>query len=156
MLEYTPGIRISAKDALNDKWIQGLAKRAKEPIRESFNNISNFKIQCILQRIVMTFIANRLQTQEEQRKLSQEFNAIDTNGDGLLQREELVEAYIKLGKTHMEANTMVMEILEKIDSNDNGNVDFSEFLTANLKKHEAIEDMQLMEAFKLFDKVHLK
>ena len=80
----------------------------------------------------------------------------DTNGDGLLQREELVEAYIKLGKTHMEANTMVMEILEKIDSNDNGNVDFSEFLTANLKKHEAIEDMQLMEAFKLFDKVHLK
>lgn len=157
LLEYSPARRISAREALSERWVQGGKKSAASapPIKSSLKNLLSFKVQCSLQQLVMTFIANRLQSRDEQRRLQREFAGLDTNGDGILQREELVGGYMRLGKKSAEAGAIVNRIMAEIDTNNNGTIDFSEFLTANLKMQEAVEDKQLMEAFKLFDKVLL-
>eukprot|EP00826_Nyctotherus_ovalis_P010804 TRINITY_DN12828_c0_g2_i4.p1 TRINITY_DN12828_c0_g2~~TRINITY_DN12828_c0_g2_i4.p1 ORF type:complete len:479 (-),score=99.03 TRINITY_DN12828_c0_g2_i4:215-1651(-) len=155
LLEYSPAKRISAREALGKRWIQGGRKSmtSAPPIKSSLRNLQSFKVQCSLQQLVMIFIANRLQSKDEQKRLQSEFAGLDTNGDGSLQREELVSGYIRLGKKPAEAGAIVDRIMAEIDTNNNGTIDFSEFLMANLKMQEAVEDKQLMEAFKLFDKV---
>jgi len=158
MLEYNPAKRISAEEALNDKWVQGNTKKSIieiAPTKETLKNLQSFKIQSALQSLVMSFIANRFQSQEEQVRLRNEFLNLDSNGDGILQKEELIAAYIKMGKNPEKARETVNAIMQKIDINMSGTVDFSEFLTANLAMHEALADKRLMEAFKLFDKVCL-
>ena len=157
MLKYDPVSRISAKEAFNNKWIKNQIKKTNidDSINASLKNLSSFNVQSLLQQLTISFIANRLQTQEEQKRLRSEFLAIDVNGDGLLQKEELISGYIKLGKTPSEANEIVNKILAEIDTNNNGTIDLSEFLTANLKQQETVADNQLIEAFKLFDKVIL-
>jgi len=101
----------------------------------------------------MAYIANHLQTQENQNKLKLVFQEFDKNGDGVLERDELLEGYIKVGKTMVEASKIVNEILDRIDINKNGTIDYSEFLMANLQQDEATSHSKLKEAFKLFDKV---
>jgi calcium-dependent protein kinase len=101
----------------------------------------------------MAYIANHLQSQDNQKRLRIEFAKLDQNGDGLLQKDELISAFIQLGKTPEEARVEVEAIMAKIDVNNNGTIDFSEFLTANIKMEETIGEDKLKEAFKLFDKV---
>ncbi len=101
----------------------------------------------------MAFIANHLQSQDYLRKLRVEFAKLDTNGDGILQKEELISAYVKLGKSPAAAKNIVEDLMDNLDANNNGTIDFSEFLTANMNMEEAMADKQLMEAFRLFDKV---
>ena len=156
MLEYGPEKRISAEEAFNDKWIQNYGKAVtSEPlaVKSTLSNLQLFKVQSIFQQLAMAFIANRLQDEDEQKKLLSEFTRLDANGDGILQKEELMVAYVKLGKTPLEAKIIVEEIMNEIDTNNSGAIDFSEFLTANLTQQGLITEQNLHEAFKLFDKV---
>lgn len=86
-------------------------------------------------------------------KIKEVFQQFDKNGDGVLEKEELLEGYIQLGRTRAEATRIVEDILDKIDLNKNGTIDYSEFLTANLNREDVASKSKLKEAFKLFDKV---
>ena len=83
----------------------------------------------------------------------QVFQKFDRNNDGVLERDELLEGYMKLGKTRLEAVKIVSRILDQIDLNKNGTIDYSEFLMANLQQDDIVSQNKLKEAFKLFDKV---
>lgn len=100
----------------------------------------------------MAYIANHLQSQENQEKLQKAFREFDKNGDGVLEKEELVEGYIRMGMKRVDAVSAVEDVMKKIDINNNGTIDFSEFLMANLTKEETLSNDKLREAFKIFDK----
>ncbi len=101
----------------------------------------------------MAYIANYLQSREKHQKLSAAFQKFDSNGDGVLQRQELIDGFVKVGLSAESALETVDEIMEKIDINRNGSIDYAEFLMANLTKEEALSESKLREAFKMFDKV---
>ncbi len=101
----------------------------------------------------MAYIAHNLQTQERQKKLKEVFQEFDGNGDGVLQRHELLDGYMRLGKSRHKAEMIVDDIFKNIDLNHNGSIDYTEFLMANVKKDEALSQEKLKEAFRLFDKV---
>lgn len=103
--------------------------------------------------MVMAYIANYLQSKENEKKLSAAFKEFDTNGDGILERNELIQGYIKLGMGKEEAIVQVDEIMRNIDINHDGNIAYSEFVMANLNKEEALSEKKLREAFNIFDKV---
>ncbi len=156
MLTYAPEQRITAYDALNDEWIVKYTA-CKDGVDKSqifsLKNLQAFKVRNQLQQATMAYIASHLQSQENHNKLKQVFQQFDKNGDGVLERDELLAGYIKLGKTKREALRIVDDILDKIDLNKNGNIDYSEFLMANLQKDDVTSQEKLKEAFKLFDKV---
>jgi calcium-dependent protein kinase len=101
----------------------------------------------------MAYIANHLLSQENHNRLENIFSSFDTNKDGVLDRAELINGYEQLGKSKKEATRIVNEIMEKIDLNNNGTIEISEFLMANLTQEDATSQDKLKQAFHLFDKV---
>lgn len=157
MLTYAPEKRISAREALNHPWIASYSgpKTGNENLSiGSLKQLQAFKARNQLQQAALAFIANHLQSQEDTNKLKDAFQKFDKNGDGVLERDELLEGYMNLGKTKAQAIKIVDKIMKEIDINGNGTVDYSEFLMANLNQADAVSSEKLKEAFKLFDKVN--
>ena len=55
-----------------------------------------FKSDCKLEQATVSFIINQLISKEERNELLSQFQTWDTNGDGVLSREEIYEGYKKL------------------------------------------------------------
>lgn len=158
MLKYDPNKRITAFDALNHPWITKYTalKTHDEKLNVlSLKRLQSFKVRNQLQQAVIAYIANHLQSQETMNKLKEVFQQFDKNGDGVLERNELLEGYMKLGKTKKQAARIVDRIMSQIDLNNNGTIDYSEFLMANLRHEDITSSEKLKEAFKIFDKVHI-
>jgi len=159
MLAYDPKDRISAYEALNDKWITKFTSTSEgSNLMQiiSLKNLQTFKMRNQLQQAVTAYIACHLQTQETMNQLKAAFHKFDKNGDGVLEKDELVQGYIELGETKEQAEKLVSRILRKIDINNDGNINYSEFLMANLQQDELMSMEKLKGAFKLFDKVAIK
>eukprot|EP00826_Nyctotherus_ovalis_P049525 TRINITY_DN599_c0_g3_i6.p1 TRINITY_DN599_c0_g3~~TRINITY_DN599_c0_g3_i6.p1 ORF type:complete len:550 (-),score=147.22 TRINITY_DN599_c0_g3_i6:103-1752(-) len=155
MLKYDPDKRITAFDALNHPWITKYTtlKAHDEKLNVlSLKRLQSFKVRNQLQQAVIAYIANHLQSQETMNKLKEVFQQFDKNGDGVLERNELLEGYMKLGKTKKQAARIVDKIMNQIDLNNNGTIDYSEFLMANLRHEDITSSEKLKEAFKIFDK----
>lgn len=67
-------------------------------------------------------MADNLASEEEKKELTETFKALDTNGDGLLSKEELKKGYKKTcGITNQELDTLIAEV----DTNHNDEINFS-------------------------------
>lgn len=153
MLQMNPNSRISAQEALNNEWIQNNTTNdfnASDPPLETLNNLKNFRAERKLQFAVLSFISSQLISKEESKKLAENFKALDINGDGILSKEELLEAY----KSCMDVNlatTEVENIMKKVDINNSGYIDYSEFLIASSQKVQLLNKKNLESAFQMFD-----
>ncbi len=89
--------------------------------------------------------------------------ALDKNADGKLSRDELVEGYSTIYGDRERAVREVEVIMEKVDVDHNGYIDYSgiriaqslgvEFLIASTNKKKVLSKENLKRAFQLFDKV---
>lgn len=80
----------------------------------------------------------------------QTFKALDTNGDGVLSREEIVQGYCKI-MSEEEAEQEVNRIMSQVDIDKSGFIDYTEFILATMDKKKAINKERLQESFNLFD-----
>lgn len=156
MLVVDPSKRITAAEALNDEWIKTAMPQKKhmgEKEDTSLTRLRSFKVKNQLQRSVLLHIASRLQSEKRMKELKGIFQKMDKNGDGMLDKNELVEGYIQTGKEQKKAKKVVDQLLKRIDINNNGLIDYSEFLMANLNEEDVTSKIKLMESFKVLDKV---
>ena len=78
------------------------------------------------------------------------FKALDTNGNGKLSRDELIEGYREtLGDL---AKDEVDRLMKMCDSDGSGEIDYSEWVVATIDKSKFLSTGKLEEAFKVFDK----
>ena len=113
-------------------------------------NLKAFRTEVKLQHAVLTFISSQLISREEAKKLAEHFKALDKNGDGKLSREELLEAY-KNTMGYDAALEEVEKIMQQVDSNNSGFIDYSEFLLASSQKENLLSKNNLDSAFRAFD-----
>lgn len=73
----------------------------------------------------------------------------------MLTPEELLEGYKKLYKSEERAKAEVKYIMENVDSDNNGCIDYSEFLMAMANKKKILSKENVKRAFDLFDTVVL-
>eukprot|EP00931_Biecheleriopsis_adriatica_P088004 TRINITY_DN62403_c0_g1_i1.p1 TRINITY_DN62403_c0_g1~~TRINITY_DN62403_c0_g1_i1.p1 ORF type:complete len:520 (+),score=108.73 TRINITY_DN62403_c0_g1_i1:36-1595(+) len=73
------------------------------------------------------------------QRLVATFRRFDADGDGIITRDELKRIFEKLSKKHM-SDAEVQELLEEIDTNGDGLIDYGEF-AAWLKMGEASQDV---------------
>ncbi len=78
-----------------------------------------------MQLTVLTLMANQFATKEDLQELEQTFRSMDTDGDGILSKEELLDGYTKIFGSRKLAEDEVDRILEVADSNKNGEIDYS-------------------------------
>ena len=142
-----PDKRLTAEQVLEDTWVKDNAPHSSK-IKIPTNK-DGFKIYANsnkLRKAVLTYIASRL-SEEEIKKIKEGFQAIDTNNDGKLTLEEMKKA-IEKGDMNIEFNE---EIFKQIDTDNSGNIEYTEFITACLDKNLYMNEEKLREAFNLFD-----
>ena len=68
----------------------------------------------------------------------------------MISREELVKCMETI-HPHEEAVKKANELFEAIDFNNDGSINFSQFLTVNMKKEKICNEELLKQAFRVFD-----
>ena len=92
----------------------------------------------------MAYFANYLNVDEEKQKLLDIFKAFDKNGDGQLDFKELLEGYtLYYDGDEVKARNEAKEIMDKLDFNNNGSIDYSEFLVAHLDGSKIVNEERL-------------
>lgn len=163
LLDKNIQTRLSAQEALNHQWFTNMfsdknrellelqkKKFEKIHLKEIVNNIKNFRAEKKLQQAALAFIVHNLSQYEEIRELRNVFLAFDLNGDGRLTKDELIEGMSQV-MTKGEAKQNVEKIIENIDFDNNGYIEYEEFLRASINKEKLLSKENIKNAFELFD-----
>ena len=154
MLTFDYTRRISAREALQHPWLQN-ASRAPintEMARNIFNNLQGFRSEQKLQRATFTFIASQLATKQERDEMLELFKSLDSDSSGTLSRSELIEGFhLLFEETVEDVEAEVDRIMRQVDTDQSGEIDYNEFVTATLNKQKMLSRERLEAAFKAFD-----
>lgn len=155
MLTYDPHKRLNAKEVLEHRWFEKVLIKSivnKEVIQHNLRNLKNFRAEQKLQQATFTFIASQLASKEEKQQLMETFKALDKNGDGTLSRQEILDGY-KQSMNEEEAEAEVNRIMEMVDTDKSGEIDYTEFIAATMDRKKMVSKERLEQAFNMFDKV---
>ena len=143
--------RPSAEEALGNYWLINDSDNGNiELNKDIISNLTKFRTTLGLQKITISFLANQISVNEEIKALKEEFDKFDVNKDGEISKEELIKC-LEVNYPYQEAVQRANKIFKEIDFNNDGTINFSEFLTANFKKEKLLSDDALEKTFKLFD-----
>ncbi|CAK75708.1 unnamed protein product (macronuclear) [Paramecium tetraurelia] len=150
LLRMDPNKRLSAKQALDDPWLVKYAPTSQVNKRV-LDNIRQFRAQTILKQALMSYMITQMSTQKEISELQNEFKRLDINNDGYLSKEELIKGYQQLKLDYKYAQEEVDRMIDMIDINRSGMIDFSEFCMAAINQEKLLSVQRVEQAFKIFD-----
>lgn len=156
MLCYDPAQRITAKEALSHPWISNALGSKTDFVEsklafENMKNLQSFASASKLQEAIWAFMVNQIGDTEGSESLMELFKALDLDGDGTLTREELLDFYKKQFGDEKKAEEEVQSILNRVDSDGSGKIDYSEFIAASMDREKILTTSRLKEAFNYFD-----
>ncbi|KMT09610.1 hypothetical protein BVRB_6g130630 [Beta vulgaris subsp. vulgaris] len=156
LLVKDPRTRLTAAQALSHPWVREGGNALDIPIDISvLRNMRQFVKYSRMKQFALRALASTL-NEEELADLRDQFDAIDIDKSGTISLEEMRQALAKDLPWKLK-DSRVTEIVEAIDSNTDGLVDFTEFVAATLHVHQMQEHdnekwQQLSQAaFEKFD-----
>lgn len=102
-----------------------------------------------LKRTTLSLIASRI-PEDQITKLRMAFSKMDKNGDGALTFEELRQGLHEVPEINL-TDVELLDAINVIDSNQNGLIDYTEFVAACLHSYNYLEESHLKSAFAYFD-----
>ncbi|CAH9064972.1 unnamed protein product [Cuscuta europaea] len=131
LLVKDPCIRLTAAQALSHPWVREGGDASDIPLDISvLSNMRQFVKYGHLKQFALRAFAGTLH-EEELADLKDQFSAIDVDKNGVISLEEMRLALAKDLPWKLK-ESRVIEILQAIDSNTDGLVDFQEFVAATL------------------------
>lgn len=152
LLRLNPKERLTAEEALNHDWIQVTAPKTNHGALKSnprlVDNLRTFRSENKLKKAALQIIAGQLD-ESQIRGLRETWTALDENNDGSLTLRELK---VGLEKAGLRRGTIDLEgIVEGMDTDGSGVVDYTEFIAAALDKRSYLSEQACWTAFKVFD-----
>ena len=153
LLIFKPEERPSASVVLEHPWIKDNNKREVNQTlgKKCLNNMRKFHAGRKLQQAALTYIVNYLMTKEEKNEMLEIFQSLDSNGDGVLSKDEIFEGY-KQTLGEVEARREVDRIMKEADIDNSGTIDYNEFVMAATNRQKLLNKEKLENTFKIFDK----
>lgn len=140
--------RLKASEVLNHPWLSEQHDNDDKPLDLDYQSLKSFTKTQKLKRIAMLVLAAGM-SEEEISELSKHFNKLDKNGDGVLTFEEMQAG---LGQINDKTAEEVKTVMQHIDIDKNGFINYSEFITATMERSIYLREDKLLEAFKKFDR----
>jgi len=150
LLEVVPKERYAAGDALSHCWTKlKVPKVANLTLQDGFvQKLRHFQSEHKLKRAALSIIAGQL-SEEKIKELRATFEAFDSNHDGQLSVGELKEGLANSGL--LRSNTDLEQIMENVDSDGSGHIDYTEFLAATIDRRCYLTEDVCWAAFSVFD-----
>eukprot|EP00415_Alexandrium_ostenfeldii_P001151 UN1151 len=150
LLQRDPSSRTTASDALQHQWLS-MSMQSQDDQANITNrivgNLKSFSLMNKLKKASLNVIATQL-TDNALRELKEMFMAMDENNDGTLSVVELKEGLEKAGVA-LPPDLQLM--MDNIDTDGSGVIDYSEFMAATMDKRRYIQEDACWRAFKTFD-----
>jgi len=152
LLMRDPLTRTSAAEALKAPWLSMTLEGENDDDHALLTggvikNLKHFAVMNKLKKASLNVIASQL-TDTAIRELKEMFISMDDNNDGTLSVGELKEGLSKAGVAIPQD---LAEMMDNIDTDGSGVLDYSEFLAAALDKRRYIQEDMCWRAFKVFD-----
>lgn len=139
LLVKDPRARLTAAQALSHPWVREGGSATDIPLDISvLSNMREFVRYSRLKQIALRALASTLDT-DEISDLRDQFDAIDVDKNGTITLDEIKQALAKDQPWNNLKESKVLEILQAMDSNRDGLVDFHEFVAATLHVHQLEE-----------------
>ncbi|GMP31921.1 hypothetical protein CsSME_00005931 [Camellia sinensis var. sinensis] len=156
LLVKDPRARLTAAQALSHPWVREGGDASEIPLDILvLSNMRQFVKYSCLKQFALRALASTIGA-EELADLRDQFDAIDVDKNGAISLEEMRQALAKDLPWKLKESG-VLEILQAIDSNTDGLVDFTEFVAATLHVHQLEEhnsekwQQRSQAAFEKFD-----
>ena len=149
--------RYSAKEALNHPWFQKFGGRSlysnfkREEIEPYINNLFNYSFNSKIQQLVIAFLVHNLPSSESSTNILKLFRYFNKSGNCKLTKEELMNGLYDY-RDKNEVNKVVDHLFSLLDGDNNGYIEFDEFLRACINKKIILTNTYLKYAFKFLDK----
>jgi len=151
LLQINAAKQCIAKEALKHPWIMHSAPGAEAVLLQHnlVENLCRFGERSQLKKAALKVVADRLRDGQI-TAFQQMFLELDTNGDGLLSATEITMGLKRAGFTQLPHE--IQQIIDGIDSDSNGVIEYTEFLAAALDKQIYTQQNACWVALRVFDR----
>jgi calcium-dependent protein kinase len=137
--------RLTPKEALHHPWIKHKEKNWAVP-NKHLDRLKDFQKAKKLKKAALTYLASRTSDDDVSEEM-QIFLKLDKNKDGYITLKELKE-----GMKDLENIDELAEILKGVDVDNNGAINYTEFIAATLDQNTMInQSNKIKDAFEIFD-----
>ena len=156
LLERNIDKRLSAKQALEHQWFKKFGGRNlfcnfnKEEIMPYIDNLFQYKYNSKLQELVIAFLVHNLSLTDETLIILKMFRFFNKAGDCKLTKSEFTLGLYGY-KNKEEVDEMADIIFQRLDGDNNGYIEYEEFLRACVDKTKLMTKENLKYAFKFLD-----
>ena len=157
LLEVDIEKRLSSYDALNHPWFEHYYGRSLysnfeiDDIQIYIDNLINYKFQSKFQQLVLAFLVHNIPYNEEIKLILKLFRYFNISGNCKLTKDELLNGLYKFAEKEI-INNCINELFILLDGDNNGYIEYEEFLRACVDKKTILSDENLIYAFKFLDK----
>lgn len=151
MMRKLPGKRPNAAELLENKWFKNVKPYVEDTkLLNTFRNIGSYRHTNSFQKVVLNYIATQIKSQASMDRLRSVFISLDYGNTGILSRQDFREAFRRLNI--QSVNQLELdEFFDTIDIDGNGQVEYSEFITAFMDWKDKITERELKQTFDAFD-----
>jgi len=154
LVQRDPGQRLSIDEVLTHPWLSSAGQQAKVCTGPSPRILANLQRFSGASRFFSLVVASATRQLDFRRleDLRRAFNAMDTNGDGVLELHEVRASFEQAFGRDSEEFRGVDEMFARLDLDHSGTVEYTEFCAAGLGELSP-EGTPACAAFKAFDVV---
>jgi calcium-dependent protein kinase len=150
--------RMSAEEALAHPWFKiNKSKELFNQIHDTqliqlfIDNLKSYKRNSVIQETALAYLVHNFSQREDIVNACKLFNQMDVSGDGKINQKELLKGLqSKINSDTLEKD--VEMIFKNIDGDNNGYIEYEEFVRAAVDKESFLQENVLRFAFRYFDK----
>ena len=149
--------RYSAREALNHPWFKKYGGRAlfsnfeEEEIKPYINNLLKYTFNSKIQQLVIAFLVHNLPSTDSSILILKMFRHFNKSGNCKLSKEELTNGLYEY-KDKEEVDKIIDHLFILLDGDNDGFLEYEEFLRACIDKKQIMTSTYLKYAFKFIDK----